>query len=68
MVSDASARLTNPKVNGLIVHTAETFSNRACAQDGYFKCPLPTIIDGEIPLDRGWFLVGFWVVGHLTCN
>ena len=42
------------------------FSDRACAQDGYFKRPHPTIIDGDMWSDSGWFLGGFGVVGHLT--
>ncbi len=35
----------------------------------YLKCPHPTIIDGEMRWDSGWFLVGFGVGGqHLTRN
>ena len=53
MVSDASPRSTDPKMNELFIHTVKTSSKRACAQDGYFKHPHPTIIDGEMTLDSG---------------
>jgi hypothetical protein len=67
MVSDASPRPTNPKMNKLLAHTADMSSNHACTQDAeYFKRPHQTIIDGDMRSDSGWFLVGFWVVGHLT--
>ena len=66
MVSDASPDTANPKMNESFVHTAHASSDRACAQDGHFKCPHPTIIDGDIWLDSGWVLGGFVVVGHLT--
>ena len=68
MVSDASPDTANPKMNKSYVHTAHTSSNRACAQDGYFKRPHLTIIDGDIWFDSGWVLGGFVVVGHLTRN
>ncbi len=38
---------------------AQMSSNRACAQDGYFKCPHPTILDDDKRSDSGWFCVGF---------
>jgi len=68
MVSDASPGAANPKMNESCVHTdtAQRSSDRACAQDGNFKCPHPTIIDGDIWSDSGWFLGGFGVVGRLT--
>jgi hypothetical protein len=66
MVSDASPDTADPKMKESFVHTAHTSFDRACAQDGYFKCPHPTIIDGDIWLDGGWVLGGFVVVGHLT--
>jgi hypothetical protein len=68
MVSNALPRPTDPKMKELFIHTEETSSNHACTQDGYVKCLHPTIIDGEMTLDSGWFLVDFWVVGYLTCD
>ena len=68
MDSDASPDTANPKMNKSYVHTAHTSSDRACAQDGYFKRPHLTIIDGDIWFDSGWVLGGFVVVGHLTRN
>ena len=59
MVSDTSRGTTNPKMNESFVHTAHMSSDRACAQDGYFKRPHPTIIDGDMWSDSGWFLGGF---------
>ena len=67
MVSDASPGTTDPKMNEPFVHTAHTSFERARAQDGYFKHPHPTIIDGDMRWDSGWFLGDFGVVGHLTC-
>ncbi len=66
MVSDASPGTADPKMNESFVHTAHTYSDLARTQDGYFKHPHPTIIDGDMWSDSGWFLGGFWVVGHLT--
>jgi len=69
MVSDASPGATDPKMNESFVHMACASSNRAFAQDEYFKRPHPTIIDGDIMWSvSGWFLGGFGVVGHLTRN
>jgi hypothetical protein len=68
MVSDHSPSATDPKMNESLVHLAQTSSAHACAQDGYFKRPHPTIIDGDMLSDSGWFLVGFGVVVHLTRN
>ena len=59
MVSNASPRPTNPKINKLFVNTEETSSNHACALDRYLKRPYPTIIDGEMTSDSGWFLGSF---------
>jgi len=53
MVSDASPGTANPKMNESFVHTAQMSSNRACAQDGYFKRTHPTIIDGDKRSDSG---------------
>jgi hypothetical protein len=66
MVFDASPGTANPKMNESFAHTAQMSSNRACAQDGYFECPHPTIIDGDKRLDSGWFCVGFGVGRRLT--
>jgi len=68
MVSDASPGATDPKMNESFVHMARASSHSAFAQDGYFKHPHPTIIDGDMWLDSGWFLDGFGVLGHLTCD
>jgi hypothetical protein len=66
MVSDASPATTAPKMNKPFVHMAHVFSNRACTQDEYLKCPHPTIIDGHMRWDSGWILGGFGVGGHRT--
>ena len=55
MVSDASPGTADHKMNELFVHTASMSSGRACAQDGYFKRPHPTIIDDDKRSDSGWF-------------
>jgi hypothetical protein len=68
MVSNASPGTANPKMNKSFVHTAQMSSNHACAQDGYFERPHPTIIDGDKGSDSGWFFVGFGVGGCLTAN
>ena len=67
MVSDALPGTANPMMNESFVHAAHTCSERARAQDVYSKRPHPTIIDGDMWSDNGWFLGGFGVVGHLTC-
>jgi hypothetical protein len=59
MVSDASPGTAAPKMNKSFVHMAHASSNCACAQDGYLKCPHPTIIDGDM---RCGTVVYFWVV------
>jgi hypothetical protein len=48
MVSDASPGTATPKMNKSFVHMVHVSSNRACAQDGYLKCPHPTIIDEDM--------------------
>ncbi len=63
MVSDASPGTTTPKMNESFVHMAYVSSNHAWAQDGYLKRPHPTIIDGDMRWDSGWFLGGFGVGG-----
>jgi hypothetical protein len=66
MVSDASPGTTDAKMNESLVHTAQMSSDHACAQDGYFERPHPTIIDGDKGSDSGSFCVGFGVGGRLT--
>jgi hypothetical protein len=66
MVSDASPGTAAPKMNKSFVHMAHVSSDHACAQDGYLKCPHPTIIDGDMRWDSGWFWGGFGVWGHRT--
>jgi hypothetical protein len=68
MVSYASPGTADCKMNESFVHTAQMSSDRACAQDGYFERPHPTIIDGDKGSDSGWFFVGFGVGRHLTRN
>ncbi len=68
MVSDASPGTATPKMNKSFVHMVHVSSNRACAQDGYLKCPHPTIIDEDMRWDSGWFWGGFGVGGHWTRN
>jgi hypothetical protein len=67
MVYDASPGTADPKMNELFVHTAHTSSDHARAQDGYFKRPHLTIIDGDMWSDIGRFLGDFGGFGgHLT--
>ena len=66
MVSDASPGTANPKMNESFVHTAQMPSDHARAQDGSFKRPHPTIIDGDMKSDSGWFCVGCGVGGRFT--
>ncbi len=56
MVSDASPGAADPKINESFVHVVRASSHRANAHDGYFKRPHPTIIDGDMWSDSGWFL------------
>ncbi len=64
IVSDASPGTTAPKMNKSFIHMAHVLSDRACTQDGYFKHPHLTIIDGDTRWDSVWFLGGFGVEGH----
>jgi hypothetical protein len=68
MVSDASPGTMSPKMNKSFVHMAHVSSDCVCAQDAYLKWPYPTIIDGDMRWDSGWFLGGFGVGGHRTRN
>jgi hypothetical protein len=56
MIFDASPSTAAPKMNEYFVHMAHVY------------CPHPTIFDGDMRWDSGWFLVGFEVGGHLTHN
>ncbi len=64
MVSDASPGPAVPKMNESFIRMAHMSSDRACAQDEYLKRPHPTIIDGDMRWDSGWFLGGFGVGVH----
>jgi hypothetical protein len=66
MVSDASSGTTAPKMNKSFVHMAHVSSDHACAQDGYLTRPHPTIIDGDMRWDSGYFLGGLGVGEHWT--
>jgi hypothetical protein len=66
MVSNVSPGTATPKINKSFVHMAHVSFDRACTQDGYLKHPHPTIIDGDMRWDSGWFLCGFGVRGHWT--
>ena len=68
MVSNASPGTAAPKMNESFVHMVHVSSDRACAQDGYLKRPHPTIIDGDMRWDSGWFSGGFGVVRPLACD
>jgi hypothetical protein len=68
MVSDASPGTATPKMNKSFVHMAHVSSNCTCAQDGYLTPPHPTIIGRDMRWDSDWFLGGFGVGGHGTCN
>jgi hypothetical protein len=68
MISDDSPCTAAPKANKFFFHIAHVSSDRECAQDGYVKRRHPTIIDGDMRWDSGWFLGGFGVGGHRTCN
>jgi hypothetical protein len=66
MVSNASPGTATPKMSKSFVHIAHVSSDCACTQDGYLKCPHPTIVDGDMRWDSGWFLGGFGAGGHWT--
>jgi hypothetical protein len=67
MVSDASPGSANPKMNESFVHMAHASSDHERI-GWYFKHPHPTVIDGDMRWDSGWFLGGFGVGGLLTRN
>ena len=66
MASAASPSAADPKMTDLYSHTAQISSSRACAEDGYFKCPIPLNIDGDIWSDMGWYFC--WVLGGRTSD
>ncbi len=68
MVSNASPGTATLKMNEYFVRMAHMSSDCACTQDGYFKRPHLTIIDGDMRWESGWFWGGFGVGGHLTRN
>ena len=68
MTSAASPRAANPKIVESPASVAHASSSYACAEDGYFKRPQKTSIDGDMRLDSGWILVGFGVGRHLIRN
>jgi hypothetical protein len=59
MASTASPRADDPKMVKLPASMVHVSSSYACAEDGYFKRPHMTSIDGDKRLDSGWFFVGF---------
>jgi hypothetical protein len=63
---NASPGTAAPEMNDSFVHMAHVFSDRACAQDGSLQRPHPTIIDGDMRWDSGWFLGGLGLgdIGH----
>ncbi len=56
----------HPKMKESFIHMAHLSSNRACAQDGYLKHHHPTIIDGDMRWDSGWFFG--WFGGRRTLD
>ena len=66
MASAASSRADNPKMVELPASMTRASSSYACAEDGCFKRPHLTSIDGDKRSDSGWFFVGFGVGGDLT--
>ena len=59
MASTASPRADDPKMVKSPASMAHASSSYACAEDGYFKRPHMTSIDGDKRSDSGWFFVGF---------
>jgi hypothetical protein len=68
MASVASPRADDPKMVESPASMVHASSSYACAEDGYFKRPHMTSIDGDKRSDNGWFFVGFGVGGRLTLN
>jgi len=59
MASAASPRADDPKMVESPASMARASSSYACTEDGYFKCPHMTSIDGDKRSDSGCFFVGF---------
>ncbi len=59
MASAASPRADDPKMAKSPASMAHVSSSYACAEDGYFKRPHMTSIDGDKRSDSGCFCVGF---------
>jgi hypothetical protein len=68
MVFNASPGPAAPKMNKSFIHMAHVSFYRACAQGRYLKRLHLTTIDGDMRLESGWFLGGFGVGGHRTCD
>jgi hypothetical protein len=68
MMSAASLRAANPKMVESPASMVHASSSYACAEDGYFKRPHTSSIDGDIRWDSCWVFVGFGVGRRLTCN
>jgi hypothetical protein len=62
MVSIASPGAADPKMIEPFVHMSRASSHHVFTQDGYFKRPHLTIIDGDMWSDSGWFFGDFLVV------
>ncbi len=61
MASEATPSATNPKMAELCNQTAQLSAHHTYTEDGYFKHPHTSNIDGDKWLDIGWF---FLVVGN----
>jgi len=59
MASAASPRADDPKMVESPASMAHASSSYACTEDGYFKRPHMTSIDGDKRSDSGCFFVGF---------
>ncbi len=66
IISAASPRAADPKIVGKCNHTTQVSAPYACAEDGYIKCLIPPIIDGDIQVAR-WLVVG-WILGWRTLD
>jgi hypothetical protein len=66
MASAASPSAANPEMAEQCNHTAQASSHHACAEDRYFKRPIPPNIDGDIWSDMGWYFC--WFLGGRTSD
>ena len=53
MASAALSRVADPKMMESPASMVHASSSYACAEDGYFKLPHMTSIDGDIQMDSG---------------